>query len=45
MSLARPWRKQPFLVRRSDGLVALALAWLDDRRDFPAEALPSPQAA
>jgi hypothetical protein len=26
MSLARPWRKQPFLVRRSDGLVALALA-------------------
>jgi signal transduction histidine kinase len=26
MSLARPWRKQEFPVRRSDGLVALALA-------------------
>ena len=32
-------------TRGAASLVALALAWLDDRRDFPPGALPAPQAA
>lgn len=32
-------------TRGTASLVALALAWLDDRRDFPPGALPAPQAA
>lgn len=32
-------------TRGAASLVALALSWLDDRRDFPPGALPAPQAA